>query len=212
MKRPLVLVVLGAVFATLGTLVEMGNHGPILFDTPWLRSMEALRSSGLTQAIRIITDVGGAPLMVPASIALFVLAWRRRSRRTAAFIAAALAGSALINEGFKNLFGRPRPTVVERVYEPYGLSFPSGHSQASMAFACTVVFVVWRMKLKHRNLAFAIFLLPLIVGWTRTYLGVHYPTDVIGGWALGAFWIVLLDAWYVRIDPAIATPEAPTDP
>ena len=205
MKRSALVLVFIAVFAIFGTLVEMADDGPILFDVAWLTAMEALRTEGLTDVIRVVTDVGGAPLMVPASIALFVLAWRKRSKRTAAFIAAALAGSALLNEALKNIFARPRPTVVERVYEPYGLSFPSGHSQASMAFACTVFFVVWRMKLPRKKLAIAIFLLPLLVGWTRTYLGVHYPTDVLAGWSVGALWVVLLDAWYVRVDPAVAT-------
>lgn len=200
MKRNVLMTVLLAIFATFGTLVEMADDGPILFDVAWLSAMEGLRTDALTRVIRILTDIGGAPLMVPLSIALFVLAWKRRSRRTAVFIAGALAGSALLNEGFKNLFARPRPSVVERVYEPYGLSFPSGHSQASMAFACTVVLVAWRMKMPRRNYALGVFFLPLIVGWTRTYLGVHYPTDVLGGWALGALWVVLLDAWYVRVE------------
>jgi len=207
MRRSFLLVALLAVFATFGTLVEMGNDGPILFDVAWLSAMQALRTDDLTRVIRIVTDVGGAPLMVPLSIALFVLAWKRRSRRTAAFIAGALAGSAILNEALKNLFARPRPSVVERVYEPYGLSFPSGHSQASMAFACTVVLVAWRMKVSTKRYALGVFLLPLIVGWTRTYLGVHYPTDVIGGWVLGAFWVVLLDAWYVRVDPSVPGPR-----
>ena len=204
MRRSILMVALGAVFATLGTLVEMANDGPVLFDAAWLGAMESIRTPTLNQTIRIITDIGGAPLMVPLSIALFVLAWKRRSRRTAAFIAAALAGSALLNEGLKNLFSRPRPTVVERVYEPYGLSFPSGHSQASMAFACTVALVAWRLKVERRKWILGVFALPLIVGWTRTYLGVHYPTDVIGGWALGALWVIALDAWYVRVDVSVS--------
>lgn len=186
-------------FATLSILTSI-DPGPALFDAPWLVQHEAWRSPGGTDAVRLLSDASGHLVMIPLCLVLaFVIG--ARDRRSAIFFAAAVGGSALINEAIKTVFSRPRPTIVARVYEPHGLSFPSGHSQASMAFALAIMLVVWRLRPSARGASFLFLLFPLFIGWTRTYLGVHYPSDVLAGFALATIWVVSVDAWHVRLAP-----------
>ncbi|MEM9072905.1 MAG: phosphatase PAP2 family protein [Myxococcota bacterium] len=196
-RRSIVLGVLALTFGVLGTVMELNDDGPILVDTPLLRGLEESRTPSTTRVVRAITNLGGHEVMIPLCIVLtLAVGWKRR--RAGVFMTVALLGSAGLNEVFKRLFARPRPTVVERITSPRGLSFPSGHSQATMAFALTLVLVVWREAPRYRRIAPALFLFPLLVGGTRAYLGVHYPSDIVSGWSLGAFWVVLADTFYSR--------------
>ncbi|HJK93094.1 MAG TPA: phosphatase PAP2 family protein [Polyangiaceae bacterium LLY-WYZ-15_(1-7)] len=218
MRLPaLLLTPLALLFGALGALVE---DAPILFDGAWLRLHEALRGPALTAVVRGLTHLGGHEVMVPMCALVTIAAFAAR-RRTGVFLAAALGGSALLNEGLKMLFARPRPTIVARVYEPRGLSFPSGHSQSTMAFALALFLVVRRLEpgshAAYRKHAWGLFFLPLVVGWTRTYLGVHYPSDVLAGWTAAALWVLLVDLWYRRAPTgpvpmdSVPTDSVPTD-
>lgn len=172
-----------ATFIMLATTASMVS-GPWFFDGPILLALESIRSDLLTEIITLLTDLGGHHVMIPVGIVFAGVAlWRRR--RTGIFVAVALLGSALLNEAIKFLVNRPRPSMVEALSEPRGLSFPSGHSQASMALAFTLVLVLWRMGLRDRSKLGVFFLFPLLVGASRAYLGVHYPSDIIAGWILG---------------------------
>ena len=184
------------------------DTGPVLFDGLVLRALEVWRTPARTDFIRALTGMGNKEFMIPGStLVVLVVAWR--SRRAAVFLAAAYIGSALLNEGMKMLIDRPRPSIVLRVYEPRGLSFPSGHSQGTMAFALGLVLVFWSLRLEWRRQVLAIFALPLVVGWTRTYLGVHYPTDVLAGWCLGTVWVMLCFTWFRHdhLPPFAKAPE-----
>ena len=195
-------------FVGLAALMLLSAEGPILFDAPWLLANESWRTPGGIEAIQLASDLSGHVLMIPLCTVLAIV-FALKDRRAGAFFALAVGGSALFNESIKLFFARPRPSIVERVYEPHGLSFPSGHSQASMAFALAVFFVVRRVWPSQRRWAALLFLFPLFIGWTRTYLGVHYPSDVMAGFLLAAVWVVSMDAWAVRVQPTAPEPSAP---
>ena len=126
---------------------------------------------------------GVIPLDVAVSLAL--LGWRRW--REATFAIVAFAGSALLNLATKAFFRRERPSLWESIAPEPTFSFPSGHAMGSMTLAAVVVLLCWNTRWRWPVLALAA-LFTGLVGLSRLYLGVHYPSDVLAGWAAGLAW------------------------
>jgi undecaprenyl-diphosphatase len=146
-----------------------------------------------------ITALGSAAVLglAVAGVAGFLLlqgAWR-----IAVFVVVASSGGWLLNHVLKELFGRARPDVVPHLREVLTLSFPSGHAMTSAAVYLTLGALLMRIS-KRRLTKFycmgAAMLLTALVGASRVYLGVHYPTDVLAGWLLGLSWALL--CWLVE--------------
>jgi membrane-associated phospholipid phosphatase len=132
-------------------------------------------------------------LRIASAIAAAAL-WLRGRRRTAVFVLVTIAGAALLETLTKALVDRARPVFAEPVAHASGASFPSGHAMTSMvAFGLLVLLVP-----AHRRLAAAVGAIAVVlVGFSRLALGVHYLTDVVGGWLLGAACLVAAE-WMVR--------------
>ncbi len=183
-----------ALLALLGTGAAI-TPGPLLGEEAILMALENMRTPERTAFMGALTFWGGFQGMGILATALVLLtAWRARPLWMPA--TAALLLSALTNAGLKLLIGRPRPSIVSAEGAPHGLSFPSGHSQASMTFVLVLMWVwpaLWRRQPGSAAATppaiYGLFLFPLLIGATRMYLGVHYPTDVIGGFSL-AFLVV----------------------
>ena len=148
----------------------------------------------LRGAVRDLTALGSAPVL-----ALFVLAVAgalevRRQHHAAALLLAATVGGILLNDLLKGLFGRPRPDVALHLTEVRSLSFPSGHAMESAIIYLTLAALLARLVqtrvLKLYFVGCAV-VLTLIVGVSRVYLGVHYPSDVLAGWTAGLAWALL---------------------
>lgn len=111
--------------------------------------------------------------------------------RNAAFVFVASTGGWFLNWLLKEIFARPRPDIVPHLREVVSLSFPSGHALTSAVVFLTLGALVMRITenrlVKFYCMAVAM-LATLLVGTTRVYLGVHYPTDVLAGWLIGASW------------------------
>ncbi|MBS2963170.1 phosphatase PAP2 family protein [Actinocrinis puniceicyclus] len=136
----------------------------------------------------IVSDVGSPTVMRALVVVLAVVLWLRRAHRLALWAAVTLAGGALIDVVLKAAVGRARPHFVHPVALAPGGSFPSGHAFTS-ALAAGVV-LLWALPLLSRRGKVAAWVLavlvPLLVGVSRVALGVHWVTDVVGGWLLGA--------------------------
>jgi undecaprenyl-diphosphatase len=117
-----------------------------------------------------------------------------------AYLVGGSAGAGLITFILKHFFSRSRPDVVPHLVEVTGYSYPSGHSLAATAFYLLVMFLLWRgyPAWSHRIawLVSATSLI-LVIGFSRIYLGVHYPSDVLSGILLGAAWSCVLTSWYL---------------
>jgi undecaprenyl-diphosphatase len=112
-------------------------------------------------------------------------------RRTAGSVLAACLSGAVLSDLLKDFFGRPRPDLVPHAAYVLTPSFPSGHALLSALVYLTLAALVTR-QLKRRRLKLHVMtvavLLTMLVGTSRVYLGVHWPSDVLAGWAIGAAW------------------------
>ncbi|MXO99098.1 phosphatase PAP2 family protein [Altererythrobacter xixiisoli] len=149
----------------------------------------------LSEAARDITALGGTSLrLLAAMMAAFVLL-RLQRRLAALFVGVAMAGGLLINTGLKLMFARPRPDFLPHLTEAGGSSFPSGHSFGAATIMLALALVCCgfaRHATARRLLIGGALLLSASVAWTRVWLGVHYPSDVIAGWLGGVGWTLLL--------------------
>lgn len=192
--RPSVLATGAAIYVAL--MMMVWGQGPIGPDATIVAAAHDVRTGPATQLIFFITQLGAVWLLT-ALTAASAIVLARFSRRAALFVVASVAGAALLAQAMKALVSRTRPSALPAVYEAGGYSFPSGHSMVTLAYFMAVTLVVRQLRPKLRYVAVAI-ALPLIaaVGLSRIYLGVHYPSDVLAGWALGTTWVLLVYGWY----------------
>jgi len=154
----------------------------------------------LLSAALDITSLGSATVLglTVFSVAGFLLLqglWRR-----SLLVVAATLGGSFLNGALKQLFQRPRPDIVPHLREAMSLSFPSGHALQSAVVYLTLGAL--SMHIAHRRVT-KLYCMTVamaataLVGVSRVYLGVHYPTDVLAGWLLGLSWALLcwLIAW-----------------
>ena len=152
----------------------------------------------LETAMIDLTSLGGVPTLtlITALVVIYLLVSRRFGN--AALVAGAIAGGALLTSLLKIGFARPRPEVGDHLVAVQSLSFPSGHAMSSAVVYLTLGALLARTERRRavRGYIFAVAgFLTLLIGVTRVFLGVHYPTDVLAGWALGAAWALL--CWMV---------------
>jgi undecaprenyl-diphosphatase len=154
----------------------------------WLRER---RSPRLTRAVGAVTQIGSlAGITSVASVVTLVL-WAREQRRNALLVASSAAGAGALSEALKRVFLRQRPDLALRLANAVGFAFPSGHSAASAATysAFALLLVGSGHRFWGRLLGT---LVPASVGASRVYLSVHFPSDVVVGWAVGAGWLSIV--------------------
>jgi membrane-associated phospholipid phosphatase len=167
-----------------------------------------------------ITFLGKHEFLIPANLLLiayflFVKKHKWYSIRVPAIALSSLALMFIL----KNLFGRERP-LIPLLQSAKGLSFPSGHALMSMTFYGLLIYITWH-SVKNKNLKWTLigllFVLILLIGFSRIYLRVHYTSDVLAGFAMGWLWIVV-SLKVIRqiekqskkqIDPLVQQPPAP---
>lgn len=181
---------------------EIHEQEAIVFDEPILQFAHAMARQGFDDFFVIVSELGYAWGVVPFDIAfVLVLAVLRRFRE-AVFAGIALGGSALLNIGGKLVFARERPSLWESIAPETTYSFPSGHAMGSMTLACVLVLLAWHTRWRWPAVAvMAPFV--VLVGLSRVYLGVHYPSDILAGWAVAMAWVaaVFLTVYRVRHRP-----------
>ena len=146
------------------------------------------RSAALNKVVIAITYSGNWQAVTLIVLSLLISNKTRRSIGIP--LAITSVSSTLIYKGVKHIFERPRPDLIYRIIEQGGFSFPSGHSMNSLVCYGMLIYLV-RRHCKNENIKNAITiifgaLIPLIA-ISRIYVGVHYPTDILGGWCVGSF-------------------------
>jgi len=183
-------------------------HAPTL-DQPVLLVIHAHASPMLDRLVPLLTDLGG--VVVVALVAMGLIGWfvRRRQYRRALIMTLGVGGAAALNLLLKAFFSRPRPELWPRLVNETNFSFPSGHAMATMALAAALVAALWYTRWRIHAIIMGVVYV-LIIGLTRLYLGVHYPTDVIGGWLIGAAWIAVVFAVLGRATQSSTVADAPS--
>jgi len=185
-----------AVFATLSVLVTGGSTAGL--DRDIMLGAATLHADALTVLMQILSHVGGT-IAVAAVAGLGSLGlWLQGYRRAALRLAGALAVGALVIVLTKLVFERPRPDVFAWLDHPSGESFPSGHSLAGVFFFPLLAQTARDVYRAPRWLVIVALVLGVLIGLSRIYLGVHWPTDVLGGFVLGLALLALVTRVHVR--------------
>ncbi|MGW0081059.1 phosphatase PAP2 family protein [Streptomyces sp. NPDC003393] len=179
--------------AVLTALVVVRWRPLMLFDGAVARTSHgwAVDEPGLTQACRVLTDWVWDPVtmrLLCAAAAVWLL-WRRSAWWTAAWLVGACALTAVLQQGLKAAVGRPRPAWPDPVDSAHYAAFPSGHAMTATVVCGLLLWLLRREGVTGTlwGAAVALAVLSVVgVGLTRVWLGVHWPSDVLGGWLLGA--------------------------
>lgn len=148
----------------------------------------------LEPVVRGVSEAGGVSATVLITTFATVILVLKNQRSTAGYLILAIAGGSALNWTLKHFFNRTRPMVVPYLTELSGTSFPSGHSMTTAIVYITLATLVarslanWKAQAGIMSLGL---LISCAVGLSRVMLGVHYPTDVLAGWAAGAFWALI---------------------
>jgi undecaprenyl-diphosphatase len=157
-------------------------------------SSDPLGPPWVEELARDITGVGGAAVLTLLTAASAGFLALQRKRHLALYVLAAVASGALASTLLKMGFDRPRPDLVPHGQIVYTSSFPSGHSMLSAVAFLTLGALLASSQTNFRLRAYLIgvaVFLTVLVGVSRVYLGVHWPTDVLAGWTAGAAWALL---------------------
>ena len=207
------LAVLGAALALIAlTLISFVLIGLVLdgetqgFDERILRSLRRADDPGqpigprwLEFAALDVTALGSATVLGLAVAAVIGYLILQGLGRMALFVFIASMGGSLLNGYLKAAFGRPRPDIVPHLREVMSLSFPSGHAMTSAAVYLTLGALLMRVSSRRVTRWYCMGVAALatfLVGASRVYLGVHYPTDVLAGWMMGLSWALL--CWIIE--------------
>lgn len=149
-----------------------------------------LISDFATPIAKFITNFGGAIFLVIATITLFIVI---RNKKIGISILSNVAIVTVLNQLIKRILQRPRPTEY-RIIEETGYSFPSGHSMVSMAFYGYFIYLIYKYVKNKYVKWISIILLSLLIcliGISRIYLGVHYTSDVLGGFLISISYLII---------------------
>lgn len=170
---------------------EVRDGDTLAYDEAILKSINSFASPALDKFFVVATELGGfvaVPIITAVIAALLI---RARRRYMAIVLLAGVSGAAALNLLVRLIFERARPDLWEQLIVEASFSFPSGHAMASSALAISVVAILWRTKWRVLSIVVGS-LYMILIGFSRLYLGVHYPTDVIAGWLMSLSWILIV--------------------
>ena len=171
------------------------------FDDAVRYRVYSMRSDKLTVFWRLITHSGDRYVVIILGIILLLIK-SLREKYGVKFAIATLSSTALY-QIMKYIFQRPRPDLALRLIEQGGYSFPSGHSMNCLVSYGILIYLLLRYCENRRLaklLSFGLGLLTILIGFSRVYVGVHYPTDIIGGWSLGIAVLVAMIYAFEKFD------------
>lgn len=171
----------------LGTMIKKYDS-PILFDTGLMEYVHSRVTQFGQTFMKAVTVLGSVKFIILASLGLAFYFYREQAYEKLIFLILATVGTSAINQVLKYIFTRTRPEAYFLIRET-GYSFPSGHAMISMAFYTSIFYILREKFSDNRGVFLALnTLIVFLVGLSRVYLGVHWPTDILTGYLLAYTW------------------------
>jgi undecaprenyl-diphosphatase len=184
---------------------EVTRGDAMRLDTPIREAVHARSSPPLTAMMRGVSLIGSEIVLVPLGV---ILVWRlvaAKRRRAAVVFGVAALGAEALDQIMKLLFDRPRPQPFFGLASPITHSFPSGHAMVSCCFFGVLAMILAARepsRLKRAAIFAIAVILVALMGFSRVYLGFHYPTDVLAGYAAAVVWLAVVRAASLVLMPA----------
>jgi membrane-associated phospholipid phosphatase len=180
------------VFAVIAIKVWQ-HEGIFPWDVPILQAIHATTNVQLDVFAATLTKLGSRYFVFPVVGAIALVLASLKKWRSLTYLVTITVGSAMINYTAKILFHRVRPHLWESSAPELDYAFPSGHSMTSMTLIAALVILTWGSAWCWLILTVGS-LFVLAIGWTRLYLGVHFPSDILAGWMLSIAWTIAVDS------------------
>ncbi len=220
----LVLLLIFVIFWSVLGVSDLAERGRIQQFDEWVLSivrqaedpMQLRGPEWLKDFMRDITALGGAPVLTLITLGVIGYLILQKSYRSLWLVIVATVTGLLMSFLLKFYFIRPRPDIVPHLMTETTPSFPSGHSMMSAVVYLTLAALLTRLETSNKARLYTIslaFFVVFLVGISRVFLGVHYPTDILGGWTFGLAWAMF--CWYVarylQLRGSIEEPETEKD-
>lgn len=178
---------------------EVRDGATLSTDEAILRAIHAQSTLVLDSFFTLYTELGGVVIVAALTMLIVGYLYVKGLAYKALLLIFAVGGAGAANYILKFMFERARPDLWTHLVEETSFSFPSGHAMGSSAFAFGIVAILWNTK--WRPLALVCATLYIVsIGFSRLYLGVHYPTDILAGWLLSLVWVVAVASFvYIRM-------------
>lgn len=188
-KLSLLLFAYLTVIATIVYLAgEVSDGNTLLYDRMILDFIYQYSSPSLDRLFLFVTSLGSTVMVTAVSAAIAGYLLHKKMVRQAMIMIIGVGGAGFITRSLKLLFERARPDLWTQIITETSYSFPSGHAMGSSALAFCVVAILWRTK--WRTVAIVISgIYVFIIGLSRLYLGVHYPSDILAAWLIALVWV-----------------------
>lgn len=183
----LVIGCIGLIFSSIGLYIfsiQRFDHSAVV----WI---SLHRSFFLNDFSVSLSYLGGLPFTLLICSVWCLYFYQKKKVANILFIGFGISGSVVLGWSLKYLVDRPRPDTIYQMVQTYGASFPSAHSLYAAVLASLVWGIVYK-KAQAKIIGALAILWCLAMGFSRVYLGAHFPTDVIAGWSVGLIWITLL--------------------
>jgi membrane-associated phospholipid phosphatase len=178
------------ILAAIWLAMLAAGGGPL--DEAVYEAVYAGRSPLLAGAAHVFTALGEPTILIGAGIVMAIGLWIAGHRHLPLVLAAIVVAGRILTEAQKYWIARVRPGLEPHLVVVKTSSFPSGHATSSMIFYLSLALTLTAERSRWRvPAAAAAYLLSLLIGTSRVMLGVHWPSDVIGGWAFGLLWVLL---------------------
>lgn len=193
-------------------IVTQAYPNGLPWELPILIQMHRLAQPDLDAIVLVLTNLGVYWGVLPVAVAISMgLFWQKRWR-SLLYVGLTLVGTAAINRTAKWLFHRERPHLWDGFLEQ-GFAFPSGHAMASMTLVMALIWLTIGSRWFWPTLVWGGGFVGMI-GWTRLYLGVHYPSDILAGWLLSVAWtigcgLLILSRRSIVADPKPSRSKSP---
>jgi undecaprenyl-diphosphatase len=166
------------------------NEGGFPWDVPILMAIHTTAQAQLDVFAATLTKFGSVSIVFPIVTAIGLVFLFSRKWRSLTYLLTVMLGSTIINRTAKEIMHRVRPHLWESFYPPHlDYAFPSGHAMTSMALVAALVILTWGSLWCWPVLIIGS-LFVVGIGWTRLYLGVHFPSDILAGWMVSVAWAI----------------------